>query len=74
MKLKLTHSHKRNQFPVVTKPPEPVALAWEPVVGIYDSASVSAAANVVEHPLPATDTTFAVSPDEPLFGENIPPG
>ena len=42
-------------------------------MGIYISASVSAAATVVEHPLPATDTTFAVSPDEPLFGENIPP-
>ena len=31
------------------------------------------AATGVEHPLPDNDTTFAVSPDEPLIGENVQP-
>ena len=61
---------------VVTKPLtslEPAAPAGEPVVGIFDSAGVSAAATGVEHPLLDNETTFAVSPDEPLFGENVQP-
>ena len=44
----------------------------EPVVGIFDSAGVSAAATGFEHPLLDYDTTFAVSPDEPFF-ENVQP-
>ena len=57
--------------PVPVKPlngPELAASDGGPVVGIFDSAATR-----VEHPLPDTDTTFAVSLDEPLFGENITP-
>ena len=67
----LTHS---SQFTVVAKTltsPEPVAPIADPDVEIF--ASVSAAATGVEYPLPDTDTTFAVSPDEPLFGANASP-